>query len=264
MFWLRAVCAIAVASVNFFGASVANAATAPAAWGSAYVTTLPASAEVWVDGIYAGHAPVFLDLLAPGRHAVTISRAGWSPKLAAFSVGAGQIVSVSITLDRSRGSATRGAFDRERGHISVRGNPAGAPVFIDGIKAGVLPTAPKQLSAGRHIVVVKPKNGAQLTHAIVVYPDTLTVALFSNAQSTGAIETQDVLAPLDKYVPSTSYSTAGNEIAIHYRGVEVECAVGSRMYTFNGRPGALDVAPAIVQGKFYLPMSLLQRIIKAR
>lgn len=238
------------------------------ATGSAYVTSLPANAEVWVDGVYAGRAPVFVDLLVSGRHAVTVSRAGWSPKLATFSVVSGQTATVSIALDRTPGSqpGPAGSPSRDHGLLSVRGAPLGAAVLIDGVQAGTIPTIARALAPGRHIVVVRPKGAPQIVHAVTVYPNTATVAMFGNAQAaaTTAVAADDVLAPLDRYVSPSDFTVAGDQIAIHHRGIEVQCAIGARAYSINGKAGVLGVPPAIVQGRIYLPLSLLERIGRAK
>jgi hypothetical protein len=243
-------------------AMAALASTIAAAWGSAYVTSLPVGSEIWVDGVYAGHAPVFVDLLVPGPHSITVSRAGWSPKRASFSVAAGQIITVSVALDRPSGPAKLSTLGHERGALAIRGVPPGAVVTVDGIRIPAASAPPKPIAAGRHLVVVKPKNGNQIVHLVTVYPGTVTVAMFSNTQSVAvdAVAQEDVLAPLDKYVPPQNYSTAGNEVVIHYRGVEVECTIGSRTYALNGRSAMLAVPPTLVHGKVYLPLSLLQKI----
>jgi len=252
-------------------AAVVAAATAPATpaanveTGSAYVSSLPDGCEVWVDGAYVGHAPVFVDLLVPGHHSVTISRAGWTAQFASFDVGAGQLASVSVALTRS-GSPGRPAFGIERGDLLVRGAPRGAAIFIDGQRAADTAGRAKKLLAGRHIVTVRPKSGIELRRLVTVYPDTTTVALFSGANVTAPVAHggDDVLAPLDKYVAAQNFTIAGNEIAIHYRGVEVQCSIGSRSYAFDGRAGTLSTAPALVEGRIFLPLWLLERIVNAK
>jgi hypothetical protein len=47
---------------------------------------------------------------------------------------------------------------------------------------------------------------------------------------------------------------------VHYQNVELECAIGSRTFTLNGKAGTLDVAPALVGDRVFVPRSLLQRI----
>ena len=69
-----------------------------------------------------------------------------------------------------------------------------------------------------------------------------------------------MLAALQDYVPTSDFTVSGDEIAIHHNGIELECAVGSRSYVLNGKPGTLSVAPAMVGDKPYLPLSLLNRI----
>src|SRR5579863_935636 len=84
------------------GAHPRPAATFPP-HGSAYVTSLPASASAWLDGTYIGSTPVYIDDLLPGRHSVTLSSAGWQPQTVTFDVAVGRIAPVSIVMARSSG-----------------------------------------------------------------------------------------------------------------------------------------------------------------
>jgi len=231
--------------------------------GSVYVSSLPTGCEVWVDGAYVGHAPVFVDVLQPGHHSVTISRAGWKAQLAAFDVGAGQMATVSVVLTRSAGRQTP-AFGIDRGDLLVRGAPVGAAIFLDGQRAAGAADHPKKVAAGRHVVTVKPRTGAELVRLVTVYPDTTTVAMFADSNPARPDAQPDILAPLDQYVSAQSYTVAGSEIAIHYRGVEVQCAIGSRAYSLDGRAGMLSTAPALVEGRIFLPLSLLERIVNQK
>ena len=52
-------------------------AAAQAAAGGMYVSTLPADADVWVDGAYIGRSPLLIEGLGEGRHALTVTKAGW-------------------------------------------------------------------------------------------------------------------------------------------------------------------------------------------
>jgi len=245
-----------------FAAATPQPVVAPVSSGSAYVSTLPTGCEVWVDGVYAGRSPVLVDLLTPGRHSVTISRAGWMPQLASFDVANGQTVTISVALSASSKFRPLGA-PSERGSLAIRGQPIGAAAFVDGVSAGAIPTQPMKVAAGKHVVTIKPKVGPSSARLVTVYPDTTTVAVFSNVQMNAVAaltSADDVLAPLDTYVPSTSFTTSGNDVSIHFRGVEVQCTIGSRTYSLNGRAGTLTVPPALVQGRIYLPLSLLDRI----
>jgi hypothetical protein len=151
-----------------------------------------------------------------------------------------------------------------QGTLAVRGGPTGAKVFIDGAVVGTLPVDPRIVEAGYHIVTVTPptKNAVKETRIVDVFPNTTTAVTFvtSSTTSTQDHANDNILEPIDSYVPLNNVVISGNDVTIHYRGMEVECAIGSRTFTINGKAGTLAVSPAVVGGKVYLPLSLLQRV----
>jgi hypothetical protein len=149
--------------------------------------------------------------------------------------------------------------------LSVRGT-AGDTAFIDGARAGSLPIEAKSVQGGFHIVTVTGKNAQRFTRVVDVFPDTLSVISVAAIQSGagGGNAADDVLASLLTYVPGANVVIAGDVIAIHGRGLELQCSVGSRDYTLNGKPGTFTIAPALVGGRVYLPLSLLERLAPNR
>ena len=243
--------------------SPAPSATLPP-HGGAYITTLPAGAEVWLDGSYLGRTPAFVDDLLPGRHALTVSRSGWNVATASFDVSVGQAATVSLVLSRIAADASNGAVGSP-GTLDVRGT-SGDAVYIDGASAGALPLERKELKSGFHIVTVVGKQTGRVTRVVQVFPDTasvISVAAPANG-STESAQADDVLAPLASYVPDASVVVSGNAVDIHAHRLELQCTIGSRDYVMNGKPGSLPIAAALVAGKIYLPLSLLQRISAAK
>ena len=232
--------------------------------GGAFITTLPSGASAWLDGSYAGETPVYVDDLLPGTHSITLSYAGWQPETTSFDVSIGDVTPVSIVMRRVVApTAASSALAKGQGMLSVRGGPPGSKVFIDGIAVGASPIEPRPAVAGFHIVTLEPAGtGAQRSMRIVdVYPETTSVVQFSASGSSAQTSPgDDVLEPLDTVVPSSDVIVAGDIITIHHQGIEVECAIGSRSYTFNGKANTLAVAPARVAGRIYLPRSLLLRL----
>ncbi len=225
--------------------------------GSAYVTTLPPGATVWMDGNYMGETPLYLDGLDAGRHFITLTRSGWQPQSTAIDVTVGRVTTVSAVLTSSA-PLPRASPGRAKGAICVRG-AAGAKVFVDGV-ALATPEEPQPIAAGDHILLVQ-RGTERTTGSIRVYPDTTTtisLAPRGNAAADGGGE--DMLAALQDYVPASDFTVSGDVITIHYKGIELECAAGSHTFVLNGKPGTLSVAPAFVGGKPYLPLSLLNRI----
>ncbi len=229
--------------------------------GGAFVTSLPGTASAWLDGTYVGPTPVYVDDLLPGRHSVTLSSAGWQPQSAAFDVSVGRITPVSVIM--SRVAAQGGTASKGQGTLAVVGGPVGARVYVDGVAIGGMPVEPHPVGAGYHIVTLEPlgKNAIKSTRIVDVFPNVTTAVAFAAATSTTlAPPPDDILEPVDTVVPSNGIVISGNDITIHYRGIEIECAIGSRSYTFNGRAATLGIPPALVGGKVYLPLSLLQRL----
>jgi len=214
-----------------------------------------------MDGVYLGRTPAFVDDLLPGHHALTVSRAGWNVQTAGVDVNVGQTTPISLVLQRITPGPGESDASKAPGLLSVRGT-AGDTVFIDGARAGLLPIDAKPVQGGFHIVTVTGKNAEHLTRIVDVFPDTLSVISVAAVQSgnEGGGVADDMLASLSAYLPAANVVIARDVIAIHDRGLELQCSIGSRDYTLNGKPGTFTIAPALVGGKVYLPLSLLQHL----
>jgi hypothetical protein len=232
--------------------------------GGAYVTTLPSGASAWLDGEYVGETPVYVDDLDPGDHSLTLSRAGWQPETTSLTIDVGRVTPVSVVMRRVPVPAgAPSAISKGQGMLAILGGPAGARIYVDGAAVGTSPIDPRAIEAGYHIVTLEPtEKGAPRAMRIVdVYPETTTVVQFSAATSVAQTPSgDDVLEPLDSVVPGNDVIVAGDVITIHHQGMEVECAIGSRSYTLNGKAGTLAVPPALVGSRIYLPRSLLLRL----
>jgi serine/threonine protein kinase len=112
--------------------------------GSLSVTSVPAGAQVLVDGEVRGLAPVTLSV-APGPHALELRGAG-EPLKIPITVAAGQQLSQYVELAKSVA-----AF----GQLQVRTEPTGALVTVDGIARGRSPVMVDTLAAGEHAVVLQ-------------------------------------------------------------------------------------------------------------
>jgi PEGA domain len=227
--------------------------------GSIYVTTLPPGATVWMDGRYVGETPLFIDDVVPGHHVVLLTRSGWQPVSTGTDVNVGAVGYVTAVLAQNAPAHATGTL--AKGTLQIR-DAQGAQVWVDGAAVTSF-DQPQTLAAGQHILAVA--RGRQRTaSSFHIYPDTRTsISLAAAAQSQAtALGNDDELGALQDYVPPNDFVVNGDDITIHYHGLEVECAVGSLSYTLNGKPGSLSVAPAMVGDKAYLPLSLLQRLAK--
>lgn len=234
---------------------VTSATTQMPSHGGAFVTTLPLGADIWVDGAYVGRTPAFVDLLSAGKHTIVVTRTGWEAQSATVQVGIGQVVQVSLVLPHTSGTANT---SHDFGELNVRGSPAGAAVYVDGKKIGVIPALASKVAAGYHIVTVVGKPNERSTRDVAVYPDTTTTISITAGESGG--RTGDILEPVSSYIPAQDVSIKGNQVTIKYRGSDLRCSLGSRTYTLNGKEGLLSIAPAMLSGKLYLPLSLLDHL----
>ncbi len=225
--------------------------------GSVYVTTLPPGATVWLDGQYIGETPLFVDGLESGHHVILLTRSGWQPQSTAAEITVGRVTTVSAVLNQNAG--LRSPASPAKGTLRIR-DSNGAKVSIDGT---VLTTSDDALPlpAGDHILVVI-RGNQRTASSFRIYPETTTtISLTPQSPNTGqSSANEEMLAALQDYVPLSDFVVNGDDITIHFKGVELECAVGSLTYTMNGRPGTLNVAPAMVGDKPFLPVSLLNRL----
>jgi hypothetical protein len=226
------------------------------------VTSLPGTASAWLDGTFIGSTPVFVDDLLPGRHSLTLSSAGWQPQTTSFDVSIGHITPVSVIMARVA-NAQNSQANKGQGTLAVTGAAPGSKVYVDGIGIGSIPVDPRQVGAGYHIVTLETpgKNATKLTRIVNVFPNVVTAVVFAEPSTSSALDPpDDILEPVDSVVASNAVVVSGNDVTIHFRGNEIECAIGSRTYKFNGRAGTLRVSPALIGGRVYLPVSLLQRL----
>lgn len=213
--------------------------------GGVYVTTLPAGADVWVDGTYLGRSPVVLDAVGTGTHRLTLTRTGWTSQDVAVTVVPSTTITASVILVRD-GKAADAA-----GWIAIHGGRVGS-VTIDGEPVSLDKDGLYPASAGTHDVTMDVPQG-KLTRSVTVYPLTRTdVALLGETQARSV-----VIAPADDYVPADAVRIDGTEIAIHTPKHDVLAHLGSVSYVVDRRTLTFDAAPTVIKGRVYLPIELL-------
>jgi len=230
-------------------------AAAPAlenATGGIYITTLPAGADIWIDGTYVGHSPAVVDALPRGRHTITVTKTGWEVKEFEVDVQPGVLASTSVNL--VAGAHSSGALSS--GNLNLRGVETGR-VLIDGVPLNgdvhrLIPLLP-----GPHrVTLVLP--GSQLTRNFKIWPDTTTEVIL---KPPAASENRSaVVAPAKDYLPDGSYQVEGTKIVIRYGGHLVVAHVGESLVRFDGAPVTYDGAPQTLGGRLFLPLELLEKL----
>jgi len=243
-----------LASISFAVFACAGVARANVPVGAVYVTTLPAGADIWIDGTYVGRAPVLVDALAPGHHALTITRTGWQQQEVDVSVPSGGVAMSSTRLM----AGPRAFAGTPPGSVIVREAPPGAALTIDDVALTAPPGRPVPLPAGPHRISVRTPKGP-VTRTFTVLPDTAT-ELVLHAEPSNVEARSAVLAPADDYVGSDAYTIEGMKIVVRASGHVVVARFGESSVRFDGVTAAYDVAPTTIGGKLYLPLALLEKL----
>lgn len=221
--------------------------------GGAYITTLPAGADIWIDGTYVGRSPVFVDALARGRHSITITKTGWSVQETAVDVTPGAVaLSSTILVPGPRAMAGNAS-----GTLLLRGLPPGAQVTLDGAPfSGDLQKAIPLLS-GRHRVTILTTRG-KTTRSFTMLPETATQVVVHEAPRGNSHSV--VVAPVDGYLPHGAYSVEGKKVVLRYRGHVVVAHLGLTVVRFDRAEISYDSAPQLIGRKLYLPLELLEKL----
>lgn len=228
-----------------------SSASAAASSAGLYLTTLPAGADVWVDGTYVGRSPVFIDALPEGRHHLTLTKTGWSVAESDVDVSA-----VAVTL-RSLQLVPAARQKPGAGTVSFHGLPAGAALEIDGRPASLQPGKPLTLGAGVHQLALATPGG-KVGRSFTVYPDTATEVLL-RPLAAGA-EASAIIAAAADYLPAEAFTVEGRKVVIRYEGHLVVGRLDEAAVRFDGKPLEFAGTPTVIGGKLYLPLPLLERL----
>jgi hypothetical protein len=140
---------VLVAVAGAFGARRYFAPSAlAAATGTLNVTSSPAGAQVFIDGVKKGLTPLSI-VLNPGPHMMELQGSG-EPRSLPVTITAGAQMSQYIELAKAASSG---------GQLLVRTEPAGAQIAVDDVARGPSPVTVDDLAPGEHVVTVTSDMG---------------------------------------------------------------------------------------------------------
>jgi hypothetical protein len=116
---------------------------AAATTGTLVVVTSPPGVQVTIDGQARGVTPLTVEL-APGSHELKLAADG-EPRIIPFTINAGGTVAQTIEMPRAAPST---------GQLTIRTDPAGARVTVDGSPRGTTPLTVDGLAPGAHSVAL--------------------------------------------------------------------------------------------------------------
>jgi len=136
--------------------------------GSLNVTSTPAGAAVFVDGVDTGEVTnATLADLGVGEHEITLKLDGYRDAAANVTIRSDETASLHLDLVEAAGS------------IAVSSSPAGASILLDGAATGqTTNTTLENVPAGEHIITITKGGYMDATATVtVVYNQTATVTL---------------------------------------------------------------------------------------
>lgn len=140
---------IAVGAFAGIGYFMSGPSSTSAKTGTLVITTNPTGAQAVVDGVDRGVTPLRLDLSA-GAHRLELKSAGGTRTVPVL-IAEGTQVSQYIELPLPQSGV---------GQLSVRTEPPGARVTVDGVARGTSPTTVVDLTTGEHNVVLESDLGS--------------------------------------------------------------------------------------------------------
>ena len=172
------------------------------ATGTIVIDSVPAAAEVLLDGTVAGVTPLSLSL-AEGRHVIKV-RHDDKAQAITVPVRGGETTHSLVEFVPPQ------SHDDASSEIRISSEPAAAQVSLDGIVRGATPLVVPDLTPGSHIVSVRSRNG-QASHSIVVadgQPQSLHVLLPDTTVGPGSISIA-VATPLRVFAGNRLLGTTG-------------------------------------------------------
>ncbi len=157
------------------------------ATGSLTITSEPSQSAVFLEGSYKGETPINLKNLQIGRtYHLRISKMGYKDWEADVSVKREQteVINVKLLSGGYEQQSNIGVYSVESGvsqvilapksvrSLTVKSNPSGAAVYVDGVYMGSTPLAMTGFIAGNYYTIKLIRNGYEnWERTIVIYED---------------------------------------------------------------------------------------------
>jgi hypothetical protein len=130
------------------------------ALGGVQIDSQPFRATVTLNGRNVGSTPYPGKNLKPGRYTLLVSKEGFETYSGSIEVRPGQTTPLTVSLK----AVILG------GQISVKSDPDGATILLDGREAGTTPQELANIPAGGHEIVLRKKGYKDYTASVTVEP----------------------------------------------------------------------------------------------
>ncbi len=130
------------------------------------INSNPSGADVYINGDYKGETPLIVQV-SPGTHQVKLTKQDY------------QDYTATITLNPAESKTLNVELTPAFGYLTVKSNPSGAKVYVDGSYIGNTPLENYKLSTGQHSLKVTKQGYQDYTTTVTINPGKTTVV---NAQ----------------------------------------------------------------------------------
>ena len=142
--------------------------------GSLVITSAPSRARIIIDGNEVGETPRTISR-EEGKYVIRIERAGCNPEERNVNIIKGVKGKLHVKLGQKPGG------------ITVATRPAGAELFIDGVKRGVTPCTVEALEPGKYTLKLTHAGFDDLESSVQIIPGAVDKRHFNLARSTGSV-----------------------------------------------------------------------------
>lgn len=142
--------------------------------GTLSVTSDPETVEIEIDGKAYGYTP-FRDFLEQGQHKIRLEKSGYKPYEKIVAVKRDEVTDVNVELEQLPGS------------LSIKSEPSGAALFINGVDYGSTPYSRETIDAGDYAVRLSLDGYDTLEQTVTVHPGEPAARTFKLDPNTGSI-----------------------------------------------------------------------------
>ena len=142
--------------------------------GVLHIVSVPSRARVIVDGKELGETPCTIKR-EEGQYVIRIERAGCNPEERNVRITRGGVSRLQVKLGEKPGG------------ITVTSTPAGAELFINGLKRGVTPCTVEALDPGKYQLKLSRQGFDDVESAVQIIADATDRKHFALVRSTGSV-----------------------------------------------------------------------------
>jgi PKD repeat protein len=154
--------------------------------GSIAVASSPSGATVSIDGSEKGTTPLTIQQVKAGSHTLAVGKDGYQDSAATITVNEGMTTSVSLTLVPENGNGGSGTTGTAT--LTLRSEPPGATVAIDGEQVGTTPLMLQNVPAGTHSILLTLTNYEDYSQGVTLADGAdkeMSVSLIATKKSPG-------------------------------------------------------------------------------